>query len=686
MARVHGWPVRVLVLCGGLGLLYAVPAGGIWISAERTLAWSLGAVLPCYAAGLFLWWRAPAHPVARRLVAAGSWAALGLVVRFTLTLFVEPSAWNPPTPLVWTGLLVVRTIDVVVGLLLVRLVALLPDGRHRYVHERVLLSALWLLTLYPLALMASDVPEQLLPRLLVQPEAWLPAVGAGLLLVRSLLRARDRGARSSRLTLVAVVAFAVLLGRGSSRLFRMWQGETGVAYFIGAALGALPYLLISVGMVYAGFRHLLPGMDITLRKPAVYGLLWLITGGWYLGMTTALGLTAGQYLPIGLAVLVAVIATMLFQPVRGRLNQLAARRVFGARPSNFELLVQCGTTLEHAYDVKRLAPQLATSLREGLNLRWVRVELGATDTGDGPFAVATAGSRASDDIGAQVGVQAGVQLRHGEEALGFIEYGPKDEGRFTPEDRDLVETLARQAALAVHNARLTAELSARVDEVQRQASELNASRTRIVQAQDTERRRIERQLHDGIQQELVALVAKLRLARNQLRGRGGAVDSTLTEIQEDAVRVIEELREFAHGIHPPVLTDQGLAAAVTSRARRLPIPVTVHVEPTVCARRFAPEIEESAFFLVSEALTNVLKHADAARVAIRISHDEEALLLAISDDGVGFPTGSRLGSGLTGMRDRIEAVGGELSIESRPGGGTTVHARLTVRRRETTHA
>ncbi|MGP8297225.1 histidine kinase [Streptomyces inhibens] len=682
MAGVHGWPVRVLALCGGLGLLYAVPAGGIWISAERTLAWSLGAVLPCYAAGLFLWWRAPAHPVARRLMAAGSCAALGLVVRFTLTLFVEPSDGNPPTPLVWTAVLVARTIDVVVSVLLVRLVALLPDGRHRYVHERVLLGALWLLTLYPPALMVSDIPEQLLSRLLVQPEAWLPAVGAGLLLVRSLLQGRDRGARSSRPTLVAAAAFAVLLGRGASRLFRMWQGETGVAYFIGAALGALPYLLISVGVVYAGFRHLLPGMDIALRKPVVYGLLWLIIGGWYLGMTTALGLTAGQYLPIGLAVLVAVSATMLFQPVRGRLNQLAARRVFGARPSNFELLVQCGTTLEHAYDVKRLAPQLATSLREGLNLRWVRVELGAADSGDGPFAVATAGSRAAGDIGSR----AGVRLRHGEEILGFIEYGPKDEGWFTPEDRDLVETLARQAALAVHNARLTAELSARVDEVQRQASELNASRTRIVQAQDTERRRIERQLHDGIQQELVALVAKLRLARNQLRGGGNPVDSTLTEIQEDAVRVIDELREFAHGIHPPVLTDQGLAAAVTSRARRLPIPVTVHVEPTVCARRFAPEIEESAFFLVSEALTNVLKHADAARVTIRISHAEAALLLAISDDGVGFPAGSRLGSGLTGMRDRIEAVGGELSIESRPGGGTTVHARLTERRRETTHA
>ncbi|MGN5377025.1 histidine kinase [Streptomyces lasalocidi] len=255
-----------------------------------------------------------------------------------------------------------------------------------------------------------------------------------------------------------------------------------------------------------------------------------------------------------------------------------------------------------------------------------------------------------------------VRLCYGDDVLGFIEYGPKAQGRFTPEDRDLVETLARQAALAVHNARLNAELSIRIEEVQRQASELNASRTRIVQAQDTERRGIERQLHDGIQQELVALVAKLRLARNQLCRNGDTVHTTLTELQDDACRVIDGLRELAHGIHPPVLTDQGLAAAVMSRARRLPIPVTVEIEPSVRAARFTPDIEEAAFFVVSEALTNVLKHARAAGVTVRIGRAGGSLLLDVSDDGVGLCSTAGLGSGLTGMRDRIEAVGGELSI------------------------
>ncbi|GAA3076454.1 hypothetical protein GCM10020000_72370 [Streptomyces olivoverticillatus] len=245
----------------------------------------------------------------------------------------------------------------------------------------------------------------------------------------------------------------------------------------------------------------------------------------------------------------------------------------------------------------------------------------------------------------------------------------------------MVETLARQAALAVHNVRLTAELSTRVDEVQRQAGELDASRARIVHAQDSERRRIERRLHDGIQQDLVALVAKLRLARNRL-GRGGDIDSVLTEVQDDAYRVIDELREVAHGIHPPVLTDQGLVAAVTSRARRMPIPVSVHIEDSLDRVRFALDIEESAFYLVSEALTNVLKHADATQVTIRISRSDGWLLVEVGDDGVGFPTDTTRGLGLSGMRDRIEAVGGDLRITSRSGGGTVIRSRLAERVRE----
>jgi signal transduction histidine kinase len=375
-------------------------------------------------------------------------------------------------------------------------------------------------------------------------------------------------------------------------------------------------------------------------------------------------------------VLVTFAATMLGQPARTRLTRLAARRAFGRRVSGFELLVAFGTTLEHAFDPRLLAPQLARGVREGLGLRWVRVQLATAGLGQ-TLSTGLVGDPDRDPDGPR----STVPVRYGQEVLGAIECGPKTEGRFTPQDQDLVQTLARQVALAVHNARLTAQLAVRVHEIQEQASELRASRARIVHAQDAERRRIERRLHDGCQQELVVLVTKLRLARNRLRRAPDGLDAALAEIQDDAYRLIDALRELAHGIHPPVLTDQGLVAAVTSCARRLPIPVAVTVADALRSKRFALDIEEAAFYLVSEALTNILKHADATGAAISIARKDGALLLTVSDDGVGLPPDAGAGSGLTGMRDRVEATGGELLLISRPGRGTTVHARFTDRAR-----
>ncbi|PHQ51745.1 hypothetical protein BLA24_11705 [Streptomyces cinnamoneus] len=684
--RASGRPILIAAFFGGLCLLWAATTGAFLLRNNTvTLPWILGSVLPCYCAGLFAWWHAPASPVARRLLLIGVALAVSIGIRYTSALLTARYGWDLDVP--EDGLpsleasLVVLPAEwdnLTVSVLVAHLLALLPDGRYRFPGERLALRSLWALLALPLALPMAGVPTRIVEyAVFYYPEAWLPGLGATLLVVRC-LRARAAGRRDVAALLPVAVAAAVLfLGRASSRLFRTWHGEHGVLYLIGSVLGALPYVLISLSVVYAAFRYRLLGVDIVIRRSVVYGTLWLIISGWYLGMAMTLGLTAGQYFPIGLSVLVTVTATVLFQPLRARLNLLAERHVFGRRLSSFELIVQFGSALEHAYDLDRLAPQLAAGLQEGLGLSWVRVRLGGA--GDLPVHLGTAGG--TPPGGRPHGTAGGIPLWYGNDILGLIEYGPKAGGRFTPEDHDVVETLARQAALAVHNARLAAELSTRVDEVQRQAGELDASRARIVHAQDSERRRIERRLHDGIQQDLVALVAKLRLARNRL-SRGGDVDSVLSEVQDDAYRVIDELREVAHGIHPPVLTDQGLVAAVTSRARRMPIPVTVHIEESLDRVRFALDIEESAFYLISEALTNVLKHADATHVTIRISRAHGWLLVEVGDDGVGFPTDTTRGSGLTGMRDRIEAVGGDLLITSRAGAGTVIRSRLAERVRE----
>ena len=231
---------------------------------------------------------------------------------------------------------------------------------------------------------------------------------------------------------------------------------------------------------------------------------------------------------------------------------------------------------------------------------------------------------------------------------------------------DLVESAAAASRLALENERLAAELRAQLDEVR-------ASRTRIVEATDEERRRIERDLHDGAQQRLVALGFTLRRAN-----RRADADPELAHILDEANRELEdglrELRALGRGIHPTALADGGLAAAVRQLADRFPLPVAVDVED----RRLPARIETTAYFIVAEALTNVLRHADATRVTIGERIEQDVLAVEVADDGRGGATDSAGGSGLRGLVDRAQAVGGTLSIDSPAGGGTTVRARLPV--------
>ena len=229
------------------------------------------------------------------------------------------------------------------------------------------------------------------------------------------------------------------------------------------------------------------------------------------------------------------------------------------------------------------------------------------------------------------------------------------------EEPKLVEGVAAAARLALQNARLHAEVSA-------QLAKVKESRSRIVAAADEERRRIERDIHDGAQQRLVALALELRSAQRRL---GEDVDPELEGILESAADelqvAVEELRELAHGIHPGILVQGGLAAALESLASRSPIPVTVDATQ----ERLPPEVEGTAYFVASEALANVVKHAGATKAEIRATRENETFVIEIADDGVGGAS-TRDGSGLRGLADRVEAQGGRLRIESPAGSGTRI--------------
>ena len=233
------------------------------------------------------------------------------------------------------------------------------------------------------------------------------------------------------------------------------------------------------------------------------------------------------------------------------------------------------------------------------------------------------------------------------------------------EEPKLVEAVAAAARLSLQNARLHAEVSAQLEKVKE-------SRSRIVAAADDERRRIERDIHDGAQQRLVALALELKSAQRKLGGDvDPELDALLASAADELQVAVDELRELAQGIHPGILVQGGLAAALEALAGRSPIPVTVESTQD----RLAPEVEGTAYFVASEALANVVKHAGAAKAFIRATRADGTLVIEVEDDGVGGAA-SRNGSGLRGLADRVEAQGGSLRIESAPGSGTRIVAEI----------
>jgi signal transduction histidine kinase len=231
------------------------------------------------------------------------------------------------------------------------------------------------------------------------------------------------------------------------------------------------------------------------------------------------------------------------------------------------------------------------------------------------------------------------------------------------DEPDLLDAVAAAAAIALENTRLNVELRARLED-------LKGSRTRIVEAGDAERRRLERNLHDGAQQRLVAVALQLRLLQRRMRD-DPAAEAMVSTVSDELAQSLDELRELARGLHPAVL-EHGLAAALNALATRSPVPTTVAYEANC---RLPEPVELAAYFVASEALTNVAKYAGASTATVRVWRNDGQAAIEIADDGVGGADGSR-GSGLRGLADRVEALEGSLRVYSPAGGGTVVTAEM----------
>jgi signal transduction histidine kinase len=255
------------------------------------------------------------------------------------------------------------------------------------------------------------------------------------------------------------------------------------------------------------------------------------------------------------------------------------------------------------------------------------------------------------------------EVRHQGQQLGAIEVATPPNEPLDPAREKLVEDVAAQAGLVLRNAALI--------------EDLRASRQRLVAAQDHERRRIERNIHDGAQQQLVALAVKLKLADDLVGTDEVRAHAMLADLRTETNRALEDLRDLARGIYPPLLADKGLGPALESQARKSAVPVSVEAEGI---GRCAQETEAAVYFSCLEALQNVAKYAEASMATVRLARSDGLLTFEVHDDGRGFdPSVASRGSGLQGIADRLAALGGELTVRSTPGGGTTVAGRIPVR-------
>lgn len=619
----------------------------------------------------------PEHRGARRLLLVGLVMAAGFASGSAYSAYLQNNSAVPGWG--WAAVLTLQGLELAQGAALLALLAVFPDGQYHTAYERVIVVGGFAMIAVVLGSERLGSAQVAYPGNFV----WAQQVTAPNLDAQLGLGPLGKAARAGY-----QVGFLLLLACGVALLaarFRHFQAierrQTawpllGVLFAVvwGLILGAvsdstrtLPagvlYLLyapaalaVPVSILIGMLRHRLLDIDLVIRRSAVYAVLWLLISGAYVGVALGLGVAVGGRVPLALALALTIAATLVVAPARRRLERVADRWVFGRRVSGYELIAQLGARLEAAPNAEDVASTVAADVQAGLRARWVRVVLDEADRA----VIGSAGNPPED-----VAPVASVPLARGSLRAGAIECGPRSEGRYSESDLQLLETLGRQAALAVHNSWLSVQLANRLEE-------LTASRARIVAAEDAGRRRLERDIHDGVQQELVAVLARLGLARNQLRRDASLAEVSLAEVARDAQRALVSLQDLARGIHPPLLTDRGVVEAVRARAARLPVSVEVSSSGLNGHPRFAPDIEGAAYFVIIEALGNVLKHAHATSAWVDFAQDSGTLRVQVRDNGSGFDVGAAPKRGLIGLQDRVEALGGTMTVTSSHGAGSTV--------------
>ena len=507
---------------------------------------------------------------------------------------------------------------------------------------------------------------------------WLfvPSFLAGLAVSLAAVVVRFRGSvGDERLQLKWFVTAAALVVATLFASFFTPSSSSTPAFL--SVLQNVAFVFLWTAIAVAVLKYRLYEIDVVISRAVVYGALAVFITLVYVGLVIGVGTLVGNRRSPLLSAIAAAMIAVAFQPVRERSRRFANRLVYRKRATPYEVLSEFAEHMAGTYSLEDVLPRMARILGEGTGARRARVWL---RLGDELRPAAGWGEPGGDDrplpahdgeLPAVAGASKVVPVRHEGDLLGALTVTKPPNEPLTAAEGKLVDDLAAQAGLVLRNVRLTEELRGNLEE-------LRASRQRIVAAQDQARRGLERNIHDGAQQQLVALTVKLRLAGLIAEKDPPKTRAMIDELQGEAVGALENLRDLARGIYPPLLADKGLHAALDSQARRSAVPTTVVADGLA---RYPQDIEAAVYFCTLEALQNVAKYANASSASVGLAERGEALTFTIRDDGVGFdPSTKGYGTGMQGMADRLAALGGELRVTSAPGEGTLVEGRVPIDR------
>jgi len=623
----------------------------------------------------------PANPIGWLFLAEGLGFAVGVATDTFASHAIRAGA--APSSVAWADWL--GAILGELGFLFVLAVLLFPDGRLPSRRWRVVAglivageALLVFMAVTSSAALRAEIsavrvsPVRLIPDSVADPVVnvvqtlFLPlsaAAAAGLVV-------RYRRATPDVRHQIKWVAYASLLTAVALLISGLVFGNP-----IGALLAVGPLIPIAAGI--AIFKYRLYDIDVVISKTIVYGSLAAFITLVYVVIVAGLGslgpgfLQAGSQPNLGLSILATAVVAVAFQPVRERMQRLANRLVYGKRATPYEALSEFAGRMGGTYAADDILPQMARVLAEGTGadraVVWVKdgaeLTAGACWPVDAeppqrmPLAVAATAIPGGERV---------TRVEYQGETLGALSVSKRGEP-FTPVEDSLISHLGAQAGLVLHNIGLTEQLRARL-------AELRASRLRIVTAADDQRRRIERDIHDGAQQQLLAIGAKLALTESVAGQDTERERALVAQLKAETSGALETLRELARGIYPPLLADQGLAAAVSAQAGKAPGPVEVDADGV---GRYPAELETAIYFCCVEALQNAAKHAPGSAVRVSLAEDDGQVVFSVTDDGPGFvPATAPAGTGLRNMGDRLAALGGSCQVDSSPGRGTTVTGRI----------